>query len=221
MRIILGVAVAVAFAGQRPAMGADIPDDVRAEFSRAEKENQQQLTALKGRAKEVDGTLHAHDIGRTREQALDLIAISKKLHAEIDARTKDVPPAGLWGEGEREPDPGRIGVLNVGKLRVERVVNKNTIEAVRFAYGRPRISNLGGGGTHAGTADHDVGQPFIVGGIDASALTDGKVIEPPAGVFRVETTEYRGRTILKMSACDGAELKDAFKQLKEEANRKH
>jgi len=217
MRCILAPMLFLAIVGVGSLQAAEIPDDIRAEFPRAEKENQDRLVFLQGRAKEVDRMLHAHDVGRTHDQALALIAESKKLHAEIDARNNAVPPAGLWGE--KPPEVGRIGTINLGKIKIERVIDKESAEAILFANGRPRVSNLGGGVVDRGTREHGVGEPFVIVGVDTSQWTTGAIIDPPAGPFRVGRIDVRGATLLELSAYSADDLRTFFDQLK--AEKKH
>jgi len=217
MRCILAPTLALAIVGIGYLQAAEIPEDVRAEFPRAEKENQDRLVFLQGRAKEVDRTLHIHDIGRTHDQALALIAESKKLHAEIDSRNESVPPAGLWGD--KPPEVGRIGTINLGKVKIERVIDKESAEAIVFTNGRPRVSKLGGGVVERGTRDHGVGEPFVVVGVDTSQWTTGAIIDPPAGPFRVGKIDAHGAALLELSAYNADALRKFFDQLK--AEKKH
>ena len=209
--------LALAIVGIGSLHAAEIPDDVRAEFPRAEKENQDRLVFLQGRAKEVDRALHAHDVGRTRDQAAALIAESKKLHAEIDSRNNAVPPAGLWGE--KPPEVGRIGTINLGKIKIERVIDKESAEAIVFANGRPRVAKLGGGVVDRGTRDHGVGEPFVIVGADTSQWTTGAIIDPPAGPFHVGRINAHGAKLLELSAYSADALRTYFDQLK--AEKKH
>lgn len=217
MRYVFAPLLALAIVGIGSLQAAEIPDEVRAEFPRAEKENQDRLVFLQGRAKEVDRTLHAHDAGRTHDQALALIAESKKLHAEIDSRNNAVPPAGLWGD--KPPEVGRIGTINLGKIKIERVIDKGSAEAISFTYGRPRVSKLGGGVADRGTREHGVGEPFVIVGVDTSQWTTGAIIDPPAGPFRVGRIEVHGATLLELSAFGADALRQFFEQLN--AERKH
>ena len=111
--------LALAIVGIGSLQAAEIPDDVRAEFPRAEKENQVGWRFFKA-AKGSRSALHAHDVGRTAPiRRLPLLPSRKNCTLKSTLATMRCRRRVSRRE-KKPPEVGRIGTINLGKIKIER-----------------------------------------------------------------------------------------------------